>query len=140
MKVVIATTHCGFTPSPVLVQKYLDRKGKECHVYELIDKTVAAWVPTDIYHHGLIFIFTKYYGPKVDLGIVNDEDHFNPFWWEKQYRTDPDFIAAVESMTEQEIAAERSTYKVVEIPDDVQWQLESDEGIEWIAEKHRTWK
>ena len=29
--------------------------------------------------------------------------------------------------------------KVVEIPDDVQWQIEDYDGAEWIAEKHRTW-
>jgi hypothetical protein len=29
--------------------------------------------------------------------------------------------------------------KVVEIPDDVQWQIEEYDGKEWIAEKHRTW-
>ena len=29
--------------------------------------------------------------------------------------------------------------KVVEIPDDIQWQIEENCGNEWIAEKHRTW-
>jgi hypothetical protein len=29
--------------------------------------------------------------------------------------------------------------KVVEIPDDVQWQIEEYDGNEWVAEKHRTW-
>lgn len=29
--------------------------------------------------------------------------------------------------------------KVVEIPDDVQWQIEDYDGVEWVAEKHRTW-
>ena len=29
--------------------------------------------------------------------------------------------------------------KVVEIPDDVEWQIEEHDGKEWIAEKHRTW-
>ncbi len=29
--------------------------------------------------------------------------------------------------------------KVVEIPDDVDWEVENYDGIEWIAEKHRIW-
>ena len=33
-----------------------------------------------------------------------------------------------------------SKLKVVEIPDDVEWEIEEDNGIEWIAEKHRTWE
>ena len=139
MKVVIAKSHAGFCPSPNLIEKYLQRKGKECFVYELIDAANAVWVPNDIYNYGIIYIFTKNYGTKVNLAIVDEEEHFNPFWWEKQYRTDPDLIAAVESLTEEEMKTERGEYKVVEIPDDVKWQLESDAGIEWIAEKHRTW-
>ena len=30
--------------------------------------------------------------------------------------------------------------KVVVIPEDVKWQLESYDGAEWIAEKHRIWR
>ena len=31
--------------------------------------------------------------------------------------------------------------KIVEIPDDIEWQIEQDNetGREWVAEKHRTW-
>jgi len=32
-----------------------------------------------------------------------------------------------------------TNYKVVEIPDDVKWIIEDYDGIEWVAEKHRTW-
>jgi len=30
--------------------------------------------------------------------------------------------------------------KVVEIPNDAKWQIEEYDGIEWIAEKHKTWR
>jgi hypothetical protein len=29
---------------------------------------------------------------------------------------------------------------IVEIPDDVQWIIEENDGMEWVAEKHRTWR
>ena len=32
-----------------------------------------------------------------------------------------------------------SSLMVVEIPDDVEWQIEEYDGAEWVAEKHRTW-
>jgi hypothetical protein len=32
-----------------------------------------------------------------------------------------------------------SYLKVVEIPDDVEWEICEYDGLEWIAEKHRTW-
>ena len=30
--------------------------------------------------------------------------------------------------------------KIVEIPDDVEWQIEDYDGLEWAAECHRTWR
>ena len=32
-----------------------------------------------------------------------------------------------------------ASLEVVEIPDDVQWQIEEYDGREWVAESHRTW-
>ena len=33
-----------------------------------------------------------------------------------------------------------SELKIVEIPDDVEWQVFAINGEEWIAEKHKTWR
>jgi len=33
-----------------------------------------------------------------------------------------------------------TTLKIVEIPDDIEWQVFASNGEEWIAEKHRTWR
>jgi hypothetical protein len=33
-----------------------------------------------------------------------------------------------------------SALGIVEIPDDVDWQIEEYDGNEWVAEKHRTWR
>jgi hypothetical protein len=30
--------------------------------------------------------------------------------------------------------------KIVEVPPDVEWQIEEYDGNEWVAEKHRTWQ
>lgn len=30
--------------------------------------------------------------------------------------------------------------KIVEIPDDVNWYIEDYDGLEWVAERHRTWR
>ena len=32
-----------------------------------------------------------------------------------------------------------SKLRVVEIPDDVEWEIKDYDGDEWISEKHRTW-
>jgi hypothetical protein len=28
---------------------------------------------------------------------------------------------------------------VVEIPDGIEWSIQEYDGLEWVAEKHRTW-
>jgi hypothetical protein len=30
--------------------------------------------------------------------------------------------------------------KIVDIPDDVNWYVEEYDGLEWVAERHRTWR
>lgn len=54
-------------------------------------------------------------------------------------RTDPYLVQTVE-----ELGAEANTkvskLKVVEVPDEIDWELQEYDGIEWIAEKHRTWE
>jgi hypothetical protein len=53
-------------------------------------------------------------------------------------RNNPILVEIVEQLGE--AANTRfSELKVVEIPDDVRWQIEEHDGNEWIAEKHRTW-
>lgn len=33
-----------------------------------------------------------------------------------------------------------SELKIVDIPEDVKWQIDEYDGIEWVAEQHRTWR
>lgn len=47
-------------------------------------------------------------------------------------RTDPKLIEYLEKFGDDQL-------KIVEIPDDVDWEIESDECLEFVAEKHRVW-
>jgi hypothetical protein len=51
-------------------------------------------------------------------------------------RDDPDLIAVVEANLPGSTFAD---LKVIEIPDDVEWEIQEYDGTEWVAEKHRTW-
>ena len=54
-------------------------------------------------------------------------------------RNHPVLVRAVEIM--RELASGFGAYlKVVEIPDNVEWEIHEKNGREWVAEKHRTWK
>ena len=64
-------------------------------------------------------------------GTVNTYDTGIP-------RNNPILVEIVEQLGE---AADggHAELKVVEIPDDVKWQIEEYDGNEWVAEKHRKW-
>jgi len=53
-------------------------------------------------------------------------------------RDDPALIEVV-----QEIGgvagSEGNNLVIVEIPDDVEWEIEEYDGLEWVSEKHRIW-
>jgi hypothetical protein len=53
-------------------------------------------------------------------------------------RNNPILVEIVEQLGESADGC-YAELKVVEIPDDVQWQIEEYDGNEWVAEKHRTW-
>ena len=53
-------------------------------------------------------------------------------------RDDPHLVAVVDELG-READGFFAVLKIVEIPDDVQWQIEDYDGSEWVAEKHRTW-
>lgn len=64
--------------------------------------------------------------------ILNDNKY--------EYRANPKLIAAIEKIGLEESANQPfSSLKIVEIPDDVEWIIQNDDGREWVAEKHRRW-
>lgn len=64
-------------------------------------------------------------------------DPVNFAHWEIN-RNDPVLIELVEKMGK-DAAGNHADLKVVDIPDDVDWVIDEYDGMEWVAEKHRTW-
>ncbi|MNT00833.1 hypothetical protein D3C72_1352770 [compost metagenome] len=53
-------------------------------------------------------------------------------------RTDPDIIAVIEELGEK-ASNKYSKVQIVEVPDDVKWTIQDYDGLEHVAEVHRTW-
>ena len=53
-------------------------------------------------------------------------------------RDDPVLVQVVKEMGAN-AGGRFAALKIVEIPADVDWQIEEYDGMEWVAEKHRTW-
>jgi hypothetical protein len=54
-------------------------------------------------------------------------------------RTSPFLVQAVEELGDK-ANGYYTRLKIVEVPDDVNWTIQEYDGIEWVAEVHRTWK
>jgi hypothetical protein len=71
---------------------------------------------------------TNYY-----INEIKENNYFAD--WDIE-RTDPILIEVVEKLYKNT----GNSLKVVEIPDDVKWEIkQGDLGHEWVAEKHRIW-
>ena len=66
------------------------------------------------------------------LATLGIEDHY------ELKRNDPKLIEVIEKLGP-EANSRFSELKIVEIPDDVEWEIKEYDGQEWVAEKHRTW-
>lgn len=71
-------------------------------------------------------------------GHVGDNDHYLSEYSFCGDRTDPDLIAVIEEMGE---AANgfAADIQIMEIPLDVEWHVAEYDGLEHVAENHRTW-
>ena len=58
--------------------------------------------------------------------------------FDREERANPLLVECVETLGK-ESNGQLASLKVVEIPDDVEWQIEEYDGYEWIAEVHRKW-
>jgi len=67
-----------------------------------------------------------------DLGISDDADY-------NEYRAHPKLIAAIEKVGEDMASGPLAEVHIVEIPDGISWEIDEYDGIEHIAETHRTW-
>ena len=54
-------------------------------------------------------------------------------------RDDPDLIQCIETLGEA-ASGNYSELKIVEVPSDVNWTICEYDGVEWVAEVHRTWQ
>ena len=57
---------------------------------------------------------------------------------DKDWRTAPELVECVEKLG-QEANGRFANLEVVEIPDDVKWEINDYDGIETIHERHRSW-
>jgi len=118
MKVLINACFGGFGLSDAAFEKLLDRKGIAW------EKQEGKYDRIEYFHKGRLGDYDHYL---YDRNLIADHG-----------RDDPDLIAIFEEMGDLANGS-YSHLKIVEVPDDVKWEVKEYDGNEWVAEKHRTW-
>ena len=116
MKVAINKQHGGFGLSDKAFENLLELRGIE------FEKVECSFGGSNYYVKGHV---------GDDKYFVSQYDHYEP-------RNDPNLISIIEKLGD-DAHGWAATLKIVEIPNDVEWQIEEYDGVEWVAEKHRTW-
>jgi hypothetical protein len=119
MKVAINRCFGGFGITDAAFEKLLNRKGI---AFDKVEKENSA------------FLGASYY----KAGYAGDDEHYLSHYDFYEDRSDPDLIAVIEEMGD-ESNGWAAEIGIVEIPDDVKWHIHEYDGIEHVAEDHRTW-
>lgn len=142
MKIVINNCHGGFSLSDEAIDRYIELKGLKLYKQynEKWKCTSYYYVPYEEYEkvHKNDMIKAEWEGESEGWGRYTES---NKLCWNGDRnieRNDPILIQVVEELGDK--ANDRySELKIVEIPDDVKWQIDEYDGAEWVAEQHRTW-
>jgi len=132
-KVIINACHGGFGLSHEAMMRYFELKGME--VYPEVFNTCYN-------------IWTYYLTPPEERNVIPEGSDVGTsmqyamdqvfYDWKIENRDDPALVQVVEELGEESWGS-YAELKAVEIPDDVEWEINEYDGREWVAEKHRTW-
>ena len=133
MELVINRCYGGFNLSPIAVKEYLKRKGKECFAYTYDSNCNLNKI--NIEDAGILVLYST-----EDLGETISREaewksHFDPSDID---RSDKDLVSIVKEFGNA-ASGRCSELKIVEIPDDIDWEVSEYDGMEIINEKHRSW-
>jgi len=140
--VVINSQHGGFGLSPEAIERYLEIKGVQYWIekdrrgssilgpkYWLVPAEQRVTEPDSETWHSMTMAQRQQHNQTYDQQVFSDRD---------LDRDDPVLVQVVRELGH-EASGRHAELKIVEIPADVEWQIEEYDGQEWVAEKHRTW-
>ena len=135
-KIVINACYGGFSLSPRALKRYAELAGRECFFFTS-NLSTRAYKPVNVDDLDDEWFFSSFDTPHPNEEVTNENYRQNNI--DPQERDDPVLIQVVEELGSG-ANGRCANLKIVEIPDDVEWEIEEYDGNEWVAEKHRTWQ
>lgn len=122
MKVAINRCFGGFGLSEEAFEKLLHRKGIAFE--KEVDPNGSKLMGPSYYKEGMC---------GESEGYLSEYDFVSN-------RSDPDLIAVIEEMGEEAASGWAAEIAIVDVPDDAKWHIHEYDGLEHVAEDHRTWR
>jgi len=132
-KIVINKQHGGFGLSPKAQKRYLELIGKECYFYQHNIKNYMRISEDDAENRIFSVTIMRDFGSEIDK-IPNDA-----YWSDGDLERDDPLLIQVINEFGEEANGKFACLSIIEIPDDVEWQIDEYDGWETIHEKHRSW-
>lgn len=134
MKIVINTCYGGFGLSEKAVLRYAELKG-----FTVYPEGTGIFTTYWLVPEGEREDRTDYYSWPLEEQRASNKRLAKQVWYEREIpRDDPALVQVVEELGA-DANARFAKLEIVEIPDGVAWQIEEYDGLEHVAEKHRTW-
>ena len=140
MKIAINRCYGGFGISEKALMLYAKKKGFTLYSYQSdhngkssfykeVESNDRPWC---------IHYCTKKLNLQESNEDISKEMNDNYFSQRDIERNDPVLIEVIEELGE-EANGNHASIEIVNIPDDVKWEIQEYDGQEWVAEQHRTW-
>ena len=135
MKIVINACYGGFGLSEKAILRYAELKGLTLYPEGTGIFTTYWRVPEDAREDQ-----SNYFTWSLKEQHASNMRRAKQVWHECEIqRDDPALVQVVEELGA-DANARFAELEIVEIPDGVAWQIEEYDGLERVAEKHRTWE
>lgn len=137
MKVVVNKCFGGFGLSLKAEKRLGELMGyPNVTFYKHVDGDFKKYTMVTDLEHRSIFVCAA----KKNLGdVITNEELNENFFSSNRIERDNKFLIQVIEELGEKASGSLSKLEIVEIPDDVDWEINEYDGLEHVAEKHRTW-
>jgi hypothetical protein len=146
MKIVINTCYGGFGLSNEAMFLYLKKTGIDCFFYKQTTYSGQNENRKQVYtrlsnvdafedENSLIYIYSK------DLGETVNK-FMSEYYCDRSFENDRQnkfLIETIEELGSDKSSGSCANLKIIDIPDDVRYEITNYDGIESIHETHRSW-
>lgn len=150
MKLVINKCFSGFSLSPLAVKRMAELRGEECFFFkekncEYTPITVEAaqkefmWSAFKVKNPTDYFSYKDFHNLSMeDRRKMNENYSKISLDCRPENRSDPILVQTVEELGEK-ANGRHAKLKVVEIPDEIEWEIDEYDGMEIVRETSRSW-